>query len=145
MNVTPGGTDRGAEPILERHGEVVANVLDEAGTWNAGRRKVGMESNGRIDTEAALRAHRRCAEANISEWLLELCYHRCEVFWERVQPYGCLVSRWLANQMAVGGSLPSQDSSVNKTTSIFRHEIWSFLPSDTTHRCSKSNLFYLKT
>jgi hypothetical protein len=50
VNVTLGGTERAAEPILERHGEVVAKGREDAGSWNAGNRNVGIVSDGRIDT-----------------------------------------------------------------------------------------------
>jgi hypothetical protein len=45
LNVTPCGTDSGAEPILDWHGEVVVKVLDTAGSANAGNRNVGIESD----------------------------------------------------------------------------------------------------
>ena len=44
MNVTPGGIDSGAEPIFERHAEVVAKFRDVAGAWNAGSKKEGIDS-----------------------------------------------------------------------------------------------------
>ena len=48
VKVTSGGMDKGADPILERHGEVVAKVRDDegaaAGFWKAGRRKEGIEA-----------------------------------------------------------------------------------------------------
>jgi hypothetical protein len=49
VNVTSGGTERAAEPILERQGEVVANAREDAGSWNAGNRNVGIGSDDRID------------------------------------------------------------------------------------------------
>jgi hypothetical protein len=49
VNVTSGGTERAAEPILERQVEVVANAREDAGSWNAGNRNVGIGSDDRID------------------------------------------------------------------------------------------------
>lgn len=65
LNVTPGGMDSGAEPILDWHGEVVAKFLQAMGAWKAGKRKLGNESDAWYDAAAILRAQRRRAGANI--------------------------------------------------------------------------------
>lgn len=65
VNVTSGGTDSAAEPILEKHGEVVAKALEDAGTWKAGNRNVRIDSEGRIDVDVMLWTHRRRTGASI--------------------------------------------------------------------------------
>ena len=65
MNVTPGGTDSGAEPILDWHGEVDAKPRAAAGPWKAGRRKRGSESVFGGEGASKLRAQRRRAVENI--------------------------------------------------------------------------------
>jgi len=65
LNVTPGGIDSGAEPILDWQGEVVAKVLEAAvGAWKAGKRKTG-RSEVCLDVSRRLRAQRRRAGANM--------------------------------------------------------------------------------
>lgn len=60
LNVTPGGTESGAEPIFDWHGEVVAKPLQAARACN-----VGIDS-GPWDAAVARRwAQRRRAGANI--------------------------------------------------------------------------------
>ena len=49
MNETPWGTESGAEPIFDWHGEVVVKVRDVEGLAKAGNRKVGIESECCID------------------------------------------------------------------------------------------------
>lgn len=66
LNVTPGGTERGADPIFDRHGEVVLNVRSAADLENAGKRKVGTESEEAFVDFAMLWAHRRLAGANMT-------------------------------------------------------------------------------
>lgn len=44
VNVTPGGTESGAEPILDWHGGVVAKLLPAVGVHKAGKRKLGTNS-----------------------------------------------------------------------------------------------------
>lgn len=53
LKVTSGGIESGAEPIFDRHGEVVAKLRKGAGAWNAGNRKVGIVSEDSIDADAA--------------------------------------------------------------------------------------------
>lgn len=40
LNVTPGGTESGAEPIFEKHGDVVVKVLGPDGHDSAGCKRV---------------------------------------------------------------------------------------------------------
>jgi hypothetical protein len=66
LTVTPCGTDSGAEPIFDWHGEVVVKVLDTEGRANAGSRKVGIDSECCcIEGLDANWAHRRRAGANM--------------------------------------------------------------------------------
>lgn len=44
LKVTPGGTESGAEPILDWHGDVVAKVLEGLHVRNAGNKNVGIDS-----------------------------------------------------------------------------------------------------
>jgi hypothetical protein len=63
--VTSGGMERGADPILERHGELVVKGLVE-GCWKAGSRKEGIEVVGELEGGAEmLRARRRCMGVSI--------------------------------------------------------------------------------
>ena len=66
LNVTSGGMDSGAEPILERHGELVANVLAAIGGWRAGNRNAGIEIDVELDVDVASAAHRRRAGASMA-------------------------------------------------------------------------------
>jgi hypothetical protein len=76
LNVTPCGTDSGAEPILDWHGEVVVKVLDAAGGANAGSRKVGIDSECCAEALHANWAHRRRAGANMVLMLLRWSWRR---------------------------------------------------------------------
>jgi hypothetical protein len=72
LNVTPGGTESGAEPIFDWHGEVVAKPLHTARVWNAGKRNagkrnVGIESDVGDGVVARRWAQRRRAGANMVE------------------------------------------------------------------------------
>lgn len=49
LRVTPEGTDSGAEPIFEWHGEVVVKVLGFEGRADAGSRKDGVFAEGCLD------------------------------------------------------------------------------------------------
>lgn len=53
VNVTPCGTESGAEPILDRHGEVVVKFLDVETFANAGNWKVECEYKGCTDAFVA--------------------------------------------------------------------------------------------
>lgn len=86
---TSGGMESGAEPILERHGDVVAKVLGPAGAWKAGSRKVGIESEDRIEAVATRWAHHRDAGVNMVDWVLSSWPRRRFPDMERrAQPYG---------------------------------------------------------
>jgi hypothetical protein len=63
--VTPCGTERGREPIFDLHGEVVVKALHAGALANAGRRKVGIESDCCVEGRDAHCAHRRRAGANM--------------------------------------------------------------------------------
>lgn len=58
---TPGGMDSGSDPILERHGEVVAKLREAVGGWKAGKRNSGIDSDGDAEGANMLRAQRRRA------------------------------------------------------------------------------------
>lgn len=65
LNVTSFGSDNGARPIFERHGEDVENAEDLCGEgWKAGTRNDGIETSAYFKLAAALR-QRRLAGANI--------------------------------------------------------------------------------
>jgi hypothetical protein len=67
LKVTPGGTDSGAEPILDAHGAVELNGRAAVVRCRAGSRNVGIESVG--CSEAAMRwAQRRRAGANMARY-----------------------------------------------------------------------------
>lgn len=53
LSVTPCGTESGAEPIFDCHGEVVVKFRDAGLLANAGNRNVGMESDCFIGSRAA--------------------------------------------------------------------------------------------
>jgi hypothetical protein len=76
LNVTPCGTDSGAEPILDWHGEDVVKVLDTAGRANAGSRKVGIDSDCCAEAPHANWVHRRRAGANMVLMLLRWSWRR---------------------------------------------------------------------
>lgn len=63
--VTPFGTDSGAEPIFDWHGDVVVKAREAAGRANAGSKNVGMELLCALEGFAAHWAHRRRAGANM--------------------------------------------------------------------------------
>ena len=65
MNVTPGGTDKAAEPILERHCDDVVKALVDGEAWKAGNRNAGMDAVGLIDIADVQGAHRRRTGASI--------------------------------------------------------------------------------
>jgi hypothetical protein len=64
--LTSGGIESGSDPILERHGEVVAKLLPAAGAWNAGKRKKGIGSEDAIEAGKRVCAHRRRAGTNMA-------------------------------------------------------------------------------
>ena len=65
VNVTPGGTDKAAEPILERHCDDVVKALVDGEAWKAGNRNAGMDAVGLIDIADVQGAHRRRTGASI--------------------------------------------------------------------------------
>lgn len=64
---TSGGSDKGAPPILERHGAEVEKdeVLCEKG-WKAGSKKEGMETSVACGLMTALRQRHRADENMVS-------------------------------------------------------------------------------
>jgi hypothetical protein len=77
LKVTPCGTDSGAEPIFDWHGEVVVKVLDTEVRANAGSRKVGIESECCcVKGPDANWAHRRRAGANMMLMLQQRSWRR---------------------------------------------------------------------
>lgn len=80
LNVTPGGTESGSDPIFDSHRAVVVKVL---GAANRGKRNVGNDSADEVDLAMAC-AHRRRAGANmvlsILDWLgKDFGSRECEV------------------------------------------------------------------
>ena len=71
MSVTPCGTESGREPILDWHGEVVVKFLDDGVRERAGKRNVGIESDGCTEGRDTHWAHRRRAGANMVLMLVD--------------------------------------------------------------------------
>jgi hypothetical protein len=70
LNVTPWGTESGADPILDWHGEVVVKVLTDGDRANPGKRNVGIDAEGCGERLATHWAHRRLAGTNM---VLDVC------------------------------------------------------------------------
>lgn len=99
LSVTPCGTESGREPILDWHGEVVVKFLDAGVRKSAGKRNVGIESDGCTEGRDAHWAHRRRAGANMVLMLVN-----------------GLVGDFLRSMFA--GSSRTRDSAILKTPNV---------------------------